>query len=512
MLLASVSAVPLNVAAAQHDKVDATVRQQAAAHPGDVPVLITRRSSSGALQTLNTHHAKVKQQLKIGNIVAASVASAELEAIAADPDVVRIAYDAPTHLTSASPDPLTMTSNLKSVFPIAVQASQAWNAPNPIRGTGVGIAVIDSGIDTGHNDFYGSLFSGPNAATRISMLWGFYNGGLSALADDNGHGTWVSGIAAGRGWSWATNTTEGQYIGIAPDARLVSIKVTDRDGQSHVSDVMAALQWAVDNQAVYNIRVINLSLVSDVAESYTTSSLDAAVEMAWLHGIAVVVAAGNSGPNTLQYAPANDPFVITVGATDDLGTASTADDRLTSWSSYGSTQDGFAKPELVAPGRHIVGTLSSGSVTLATQYPNNIVDSHKLYIQLSGTSASAPIVTGLVADLLQSRPTLKPDDVKGLFMQTALPIPGIGTGAGYPQLMNAATSQATINRANVNVVPNNYIASAGCATLPTGTDCSQTNWSSVSWNSVSWNSVSWNSVSWNSVSWNSVSWNSVSGN
>jgi serine protease AprX len=336
---------------------------------------------------------------------------------------------------------------------------------------------------------------------------------LGSSTDDYGHGTWVSGIAAGRGWGLGTSTSEGQYVGIAPDANLIELKVTDLNGQAHTSDVINALQWVTDNRATYNIRVVNLSLVSSVAESYTTSALDAAVELAWLKGIVVVVSAGNAGPNTLLYAPANDPYVITVGATDDKGTAGTSDDQLAPWSSYGTTQDGFAKPDLVAPGRHIVGPLAGGNVTLSSLFPGNILSGlNNLYIQLSGTSAAAPVVSGSVADLLQARPNMRPDYVKGLLRQTAIPVAGVGTGAGYPQILRAANYNDDLNRANVGLVPNNYVAQAGCQTLPAGTDCSQANWANVSWNSVSWNSVSWNSVSWNSVSWNSVSWNSVSWN
>jgi serine protease AprX len=392
-----------------------------------------------------------------------------------------------------------------------VQATQAWSANPPLYGTGVGIAVLDSGLDSGHKDMWGSSFNSPNS--RVVYQGKMIQQSSGGSTDDYGHGTWVSGIAAGRGWGWATQGTEGLYVGIAPNANLIELKVTDNSGEAHTSDVIDALQWVTDNQATYNIRVVNLSLVSSVAESYTTSALDAAVELAWLKGVVVVVSAGNGGPNTALYAPANDPYVITDGGTDDLGTAATSDDRLASWSSYGTTQDGITKPDLVAPGRHLVGPLAAGNVTLASQYPANILSGiHNLYIQLSGTSAAAPVVTGVVADLLQKRPSLRPDEVKGLLQQTALPIVGGGTGAGYPQIMSAANFTGTISRANGGLVPNSYVAQAGCQTLPAGTDCSQANWNSVSWNSVSWNSVSWNSVSWNSVSWNSVSWNSVSWN
>lgn len=503
-MLASVSILPFGVAAAPQDKVDGSVRHLATANPGgSVPVLIARRSASGGLGTLKAHGATIRRQLEMGNMVAASVPNAELDAIAADPDVLRIAYDAPMQTQSASaPDPLTLDSQLRSAYPMAVQATQAWTSSPRLIGTGVGIAVLDSGLDKTNADMDGSAYGTSRVTYQNSMIQQSSGGST----DDYGHGTWVSGIAAGRGWGWGTNPTEGLYVGIAPDANLIELKIADINGQAYTSDVINAIEWASNNQALYNIRVINLSLVSSYAESYTTSALDAAVEMAWLKGIVVVVSAGNGGPNTMLYAPANDPFVITVGATDDKGTSSTSDDSLTSWSSYGTTQDGFVKPNLVAPGRHIVGPLAGGNVTLASQFPNNVIPNlHNLYIQLSGTSAAAPVVTGVVADLLQARPNLQPDDVKGLLEQTALPIAGAGTGAGYPQIMSAVNFSGAINRANVGLVPNNSVAQAGCQTLPSGTNCSQANWSSVSWNSVSWNSVSWNSVSWNSVSWNSVS-------
>jgi len=514
VLLASVSLVPVSAGAAAADKVDGTLRHLAAQTTETrLPILITRRTTSGVLDTLKAHGANVRHQLTLGNLVAADVAPSELSAIAADPDVLRVAYDAPMQTQSTAPDPLTLTNNLRSVYPIAVQASQAWTASTPLVGTGVGIAVIDSGIDAGNKDFEGATYNNP--FTRVISLQAMITGS-SSTTDGYGHGTWVSGIAAGRGWGYApglTGSTEGHYIGIAPDATLIELKANDSTGVAHESDVINALQWVTATQALFNIRVVNLSLVSSVAESYRTSALDAAVEMAWLHGIVVVVSAGNGGPNTSLYAPANDPYVITVGATDDKGTASTTDDQLAFFSSYGTTQDGFAKPELVAPGRHIVGPLASGGAAFSTLFPNNILaGEHNLYIQLSGTSASAPIVTGVIADVLQRRPTLTPDYLKGLLMQTALPVAGTGTGVGYPQTVRAAYYDEDIHRANVGLVPNNYVAAAGCQSLPSGTNCTQANWSSVSWNSVSWNSVSWNSVSWNSVSWNSVSWNSVSWN
>ena len=510
-LVASASATPLTVAAEPRDKIDATVRHlvdQTGAE--SISVLITRRSrSSAVLNTLRAHNADIKSELQVGNIVAARVPAQDLDAIAQDPDVVRVAYDAPMQ-TQSSQDPLSQPA-LQTVFPIAVQADQAWNSDARLRGTGVGIAVIDSGVDGSDADFLNGSLSGSSSQTRLIVQQGMIKLTPGLTTDDNGHGTWVAGIAGGRGWGSAPSGASGQYIGIAPDANLIALKTSDSTGAARTSDVISALQWVFNNQAQYNIRVVNISSVASVAESYTTSALDAAVEMAWLKGIVVVVSSGNGGPNTLQYSPANDPYVITVGATDDMGTADPSDDRLAAFSSYGTTQDGFSKPDVVAPGRHIAGTLASGSPTLLSQFPTRVVGNGQ-YISLSGTSASAPIVSGAVADILQARSTYRPNDIKSLLMSTALPIPGAGTGAGYPQIMRAVSADAISRRVNVGLVPNNYVAAAGCKTLPTGTNCSQANWSAVSWDSVSWNSVSWDSVSWDSVSWNSVSWNSVSWN
>ncbi len=262
---------------------------------------------------------------------------------------------------------------------------------------------------------------------------------------------------------------------------------------------MNAILWAVNNKDTYNIRVMNLSLQSSVQESYRTSPIDAAVEYAWLKGIIVVVAAGNNGPNSALYAPANDPYVITVGATDDHGTASPADDTLASFSSYGTTQDGFSKPDFVAPGRHIITTLSPNS-NFALNYPALIIGAQ--YIQLNGTSVAAPSVAGVAALYVESNPTVRPGQAKAVLLATAQSLPFAGSGAGYPDAARAVGYTGLVGNANHGLDPNNYLkvlylAANSLTALPV-----------VSWDSVSWDSVSWDSVSWDSVAWDAVSWSS----
>jgi serine protease AprX len=214
--------------------------------------------------------------------------------------------------------------------------------------------------------------------------------------------------------------------------------------------------------------------------------------MVWHSGVAVVVSSGNSGADSEQFAPANDPYVITVGATDDQGTSTVLDDNLAWFSSFGLTQDGFAKPDVVAPGRHIVGPLASSGAVLAHEYPGKVIDRGR-YIQLSGTSASAPIVSGALALLAQSRPWLTPDQLKWLVVHTSVPVRG--SAAGELNVAAAWRRVGDVPPANVGLTPNRLVALAYLAA---------TTQSSVSWDSVSWDSVSWDSVSWDSVSWDSV--------
>ena len=182
----------------------------------------------------------------------------------------------------------------------------------------------------------------------------------------------------------------------------------------------------VDHKAEFNIRVLNLSVASDTQQSYKTDPLDAAVEYAWQKGIVVVAASGNRGaaPDAVKYSPGNDPFVISVGGIDE--DANYGRGKRADWSSTGRTQDGFAKPDVMAPGAHIVSVLAPSSAFL-TLCPNCSIGG--AYFKAGGTSMAAPVVAGAAALLLQARPTLTPDQVKTLLTQTDKPISG-QAGAG----------------------------------------------------------------------------------
>jgi serine protease AprX len=372
------------------------------------------------------------------------------------------------------------------VFNQVIRSSSLWDTSAKLQGKGVTIAVVDSGI-VKNKDIDKRVRGNVN-----------FNPLLHNSTDLFGHGTFVAGIIAGNG-----SQSSKKYMGVAPRADLLNVRVSDDQGMMTEGDVISALQWVNDNRSKYNIRIVNLSLNSTVEQSYNTSPLDAACEILWFNSIVVVVSAGNTGTSNL-YAPANDPFVITVGATDDKGTVSMVDDTMASFSSYGMTENGSPKPDLVAPGKAIIGLLpNNNQLTISSQHSANRVDN--TYFKMSGTSVSAPMVSGAIALLLQDEPNLTPDQVKYRLMATANKNwPGydpVKAGAGYLDIY-AAVYGTTTQNANTSINVSNLLTTGSSPVN------SSVSWNSVSWNSVSWNSVSWNSVSWNSVSWNSVSWNS----
>jgi serine protease AprX len=395
-------------------------------------------------------------------------------------------------------------SKLMSSYVRTVGADRVWNeGPAYLQGQGMTVAVVDSGdcqrplLRRPCNDVMDSKAGDSRVNMNVTVLYG-QNGRVGG-PDIYGHGSLVEGVIGGNGLGSA-----GKYMGIAPSVNLVSVKVSDDEGKALASNVVSGLQWVLDNKVTYNIRVVNLSLNTSEPESYQTSPIDAACEILWFNGIVVVVSAGNNG-STALYPPANDPFVITVGAMDDQGTPSLADDSVASFSAYGTDETGAVKPELVAPGKNLVSIVPKSPLTrIKKLHPSNFVGegaSDEYYMRVSGTSFSAPVVSGAVALLLQDEPTLTPDQVKYRLMATANRTwPGYDAttaGAGYLDAYEAVHGTST-ESANTGTPASQLLFTGG----------DPISWDSVGWNSVGWNSVGWNSVGWNSVGWNSVGWNS----
>ncbi|MDR1689476.1 MAG: S8 family serine peptidase [Clostridiales bacterium] len=261
-------------------------------------------------------------------------------------------------------------------------------------GGGVGIAILDTGVDP-----VDDLTKPDN---RITAFKNFV-GTNQKPHDDNGHGTHVAAICAGNGFC-----SGGKYMGIAPGANIIGVKILDEDGSGGAAEVLAGLQWMMDNAKRYNIRVCNLSI--GTSEAGMSDPLVKAVNAAWKHGIVVVTAAGNNGPDTGSVtSPGISRKVITVGASDDHFNVQIWGDTLINFSGRGPTPECIVKPDVIAPGANITSCLSQNASMKRSGKAQKVSDD---YIKMSGTSMSTPIVTGAVALLLQKHPNLSPDDVK----------------------------------------------------------------------------------------------------
>jgi serine protease AprX len=420
-------------------------------------------SLAGGERAVQAAGGEVTGRLPIIDGLAVRLSAAEARALAGDAHVEHVSVNA-----GVKPQGYDSKS-LATAYPASVAAEKAWGGN--ITGKGVGVAVIDTGIAGSMPDFRGADGNSRVVATAVT------NPKAVTSGDAYGHGTHVAGIIAGDGTQRsALDPVRGRYVGIAPEASLISVKASDELGGATVLDVIYGLQFVVDRKEELNIRVVNLSLESTVQESYKTDPLDAAVESAWFNGIVVVAAAGNHGATAeaANYAPGNDPFVITVGGVDDAGTKVLNDDVPADWSSVGRTQDGFAKPEIMAPGAHIVSTLAPGSAFTGL-CPTCIVDGS--YIRAGGTSMAAPVVSGVVALTLQKHPEWTPDQVKAVLMKTGRDIAGDvnevnANGAVY-------TTTPPASNPNAGIAPNTLVDGA------TGEiDYTRSSWSRSSWSTA----------------------------
>ncbi|HSY64252.1 MAG TPA: S8 family serine peptidase [Terriglobales bacterium] len=497
-------------------------------HPNkrvDVIVQFKMTPTAKHYQRMAARGARVKSRLHGINAAAFNLPVSALAKLEKDSDVVYV-----------SPDrKVTLKDNSYEVFASAVEADIA-DQQYDLDGTGIGVAVIDSGI-ADHVDLHNANGS------RVVYSESFVPGNTSGV-DAYGHGTHVSGIIGGNGsGSGQGSGYASQITGIAPNVNIINLRVLDQNGAGTDSQVIAAIQRAIQLQAQYNIRVINLSLGRAVYESYTVDPLDQAAEQAWAAGIVVVVAAGNNGRDNSMHthgfatigSPGNDPAVITVGATRTFNTATRNDDAIASYSSKGPTLvDHIVKPDVVAPGNRIASLLVKNS-TLDTTNPSlEIAPSgpcgpgcSNRYFRLSGTSMATPVVSGAVALMLQNDPTLTPDTVKARIMKTAWK--GFGVycrswdvfnnefdnqydlftyGAGY---LNVDAALASTD------VANGVALSPTAVFNPLNNSVSIVNTNSVTWGtSVLWgSSIVWgNSIIWgnsvldaNSIVWgNSVVW------
>ena len=494
----------------------------------DVSVIVREHRGAGAAPEtfVRSLGGRVERQIGIIDGFSATLPASGVDGLRRHPAVFSVTPNERVSLHQTTWDP---EADMGSMFNVgkAVKAANMWNSG--YTGKGIDVALIDSGIAP-----VPDLSSAGKVVNGADLSFESQASNLTYL-DSFGHGTHMAGIIAGRDDAaykdgrLRTGDTKPYFLGIAPDARILNIKVADAYGATDVSQVLAAIDWVVQhrNDNGMNVRVLNLAFGTDSDQSYLYDPLAYAAEVAWHKGIVVVVAAGNSGFGSAKLNnPAFDPYVIAVGANDPRGTYTVNDDIVPDWSSRG---DGTRNPDVVAPGKSIVSLRAPGS-RADQEHPTAVV-AGKLF-RGSGTSQSAAVVSGAAALLLQQRPNATPDQIKALLTTTATKLPAADPVAqGYGMIDLRAASQAPMPAA-VQTWPkamgtgtlqgargSGYLSADG-VNLTGEQDIfgqafdsstwSRNSWSGVSWSGGTWNGVSWSGVSWSGVSWSGVSWSGVS--
>jgi serine protease AprX len=412
--------------------------------------------------------------------VAATLTGKQVLELAGDGSIDAITRDAPMAPAAASDDQPTLATAtwLEETGILATLPATLLSRSAPPA-----IAIVDSGIE-------------PRAPydRRLVAQVGLTQLSPNSPGDGRGHGTFVAGLAASA----------------APTSRLISLDVMDDAGKAMTSDVIAAADWILANKGRYRIRVANFSLHAARPSSFRTDPLNRAVERLWNGGVVVVTSAGNyrtgTGPSGVPLSPANDPFVITVGAADLGLRPGGADDSNAPWSAYGRTTDGFLKPELGAPGRRLLGFAPATS-TMALEHPERLVE--RGLMRMSGTSFAAPIVAGAAAQLLITHPEWSPDDVKGALMVTARSADladRYSLGAG---LVNARAAIRVTRPPNPNRALQRFLIddpAGGPVPVFDAASWDSASHSDASWDSASWADASWADASWADASWADASW------
>ena len=421
--------------------------------------------------------------------------------------IERIVWDERLEATRTAPDAAAAAT---SAGIQAVNAPATWSNTGA-SGRGVGVAVIDSGV-ADHPDLAGRIVA------RVDLT------GEASTGDPGGHGTHVAGLIAGNGAA-----SNGAFTGVAPQANIVSVRVIDATGHAKLSTIFSGMQWVLAHKATYNIRVVNLSFSATVRSTYAEDLLAAAAEMLNFAGLVTVVAAGNAGAGASTITtPGSDPFVITVGADDDAGTAALTDDRVPAWSSRGPTAyDGIAKPDVIAPGRRMVSLRAPGS-TLDNMLPIRRVTapgaSVASYFMLSGTSMAASIVAGIAALYVERNPGARPRFVKQQLMATAHALPGVPAteqGAGVVDALAALTTERPERTAYTRYPASYAFADQMRAKLKgqpivwrdprfhRGVDSHGITWDGITWENITWDGITWENITWEAFAWDAVTWSDI---
>jgi serine protease AprX len=410
---------------------------------------------------------------------------------------------------------------------IGVQDVWGKTAPSGLRitGSGVGVAVIDTGISPVPGlDGVGKVVNGVDLSTESQVAG-------TRFLDGFGHGTHMAALIAGRDTTVKVGDekTDKAFVGMAPDAKLVNVKVGAGDGGVDVSQVIAGVDWVVQNKALHNIRVLNLSYGTDSSQPALSDPLAHAVENAWRAGIVVVVSAGNAGQEgaTNLAMPAIDPYVLAVGSGDHMGSADPKNWLVGAWTNPGTTT---RRPDLIAPGKSVVSLRVPGSY-VDLKYPEGRIatETTARMFRGTGTSQSAAVVSGIAALLLQRNPTLTPDQVKSLLVRSADKLVGTTSAVQGAGVVDAKGAVELLEKSLVTSPVQAFPKSTGLGSLQLSRgssalvdpldnsvlsgerDLMGQRWDAPRWAAASsaraaWVGSTWNGRMWASSAWSGSSW------
>ena len=447
-----------------------------------------------------------RRTLSIVGGASGDLSGAQIVALSRAPLVDRIVRDQTFKISWDAGD---LAESASEVGILEVNAPHAW-ASLGATGNGIGVAVIDSGV-ADHPDLAGRIVA------RVDFT------GEQSNGDPGGHGTHVAGLIAGDGAA-----SNGAWTGVAPRANIISVRVIDSNGHATLSRIFAGMQWVLANRDVYHIKVVNMSFGATALTGYQNDLLASAAEILNFAGLTVVVAAGNTGPGQSTItSPATDPFVITAGAADDHGTVSLGDDSVALWSSRGPTAfDGIAKPDLIAPGRKMIGLRAPGS-SIDSSYPDRRVTAPGAataqYFTMSGTSMAAPVVAGAAALFLEKHSDASPLIVKRQLVGTAHPLAGVARadqGAGVVDAYAALTVMAlgtgyTRYPASTAFAEQVYAKLYGQPIIwrdlsfHGGVDSRGIKWSDITWADITWDDITWEDITWEAFRWQDITWEDI---
>ncbi len=448
-----------------------------------VNVIVTSADAQTAGELVRGAGGEVTNELPIIDGVSARIPSNQISLIGSRGMVFP---DRAMSLQSSS-----YTASLTNAYPASVGATTQWDAGN--TGAGVTVALIDTGV-ADVADLQNRIVGTANFTRERSFL------------DTYGHGTFQAGLIAGNGAS-----SGGRYVGVAPEAGILSVKVADSTGATSLGQVLAGVQlvdWSADR---FNVRVLLLALDSDSPLPPELDPLSRALRRAWSHGIVVVVPAGNEGPDAGSIAtPGEDPVLLTAGSVYDHNTSDVSDDTVSDFSGRGPTRWGFDKPDVVAPGEHLVSLRAPGSTVDAENPSARVEDA---YFKGSGTSMSAAVTAGAAALITAERPDLSPDEVKALLMASANPIEAADAnsqGAGVIDTTGAITFSADVPE--LPEVPD--MGPAEAPFTPKGLDfgwhfsedARSWLWVARQWQARRWDARQWGDEDWAARQWQARQW------